>query len=90
MAPLFIQNPTYCEVVYMLEVSDPFVNAAINFDANTGEFTFFYNSDVSLAGLVSQDYTITLKGVLGSLNTLEAQTSFTLTLKNPCVDPSFV
>ena len=90
MAPLFIPDPTYCEVVYSLEVSDPLVNAAISFDANTGEFVFFNDADVSLAGLDSIDHVITLKGVLGTQNTIETQTSFTLTLKNPCIDPTFV
>ena len=46
--------------------------------------------DLTLAGASSVDYLVTLKAKVGTSNTIEKQSTFTLTLKNPCVDPDFV
>ena len=78
--------------MYSIHVSDLLGKTAFVFDANQDQrvFTFFYDADVIAAGNLFFDYTITLKAQMGVLNTVEAQSSFTLTLRNPCVDPLFV
>ena len=45
---------------------------------------------MKLAGPTKTDYTVVVKGVIGSLNKLQATASFVLTLKNPCVDPQTI
>ena len=43
-----------------------------------------------MAGPTQTTYTVTVKAILGTEATLEATSSFQLTLKNPCIDPAFV
>ena len=64
------------------------------FDANQDVRTFTYSllDKIELVGPLEMDYTVTVKGVVGSVpaTALEATSSYTFTLKNPCVDPAFV
>ena len=53
-------------------------------------FTFFNDDNVSIAGAVGQDYTITVTGEIGTITAMTASETFTLTLKNPCIDRNFV
>ena len=91
-APAFIGNPTFCDISYSVEVSDPLAETSFSFDAAPDQrlFTFFNDQDVSPAGPVSTDFTVILKGVVGTLAVIESTTTFTLTLKNPCADPALV
>ena len=43
-----------------------------------------------LSGLTKTEYIVVVKGVIGSLTTLQATASFVLTLSNPCIDSNFV
>ena len=91
-APAFIGNPAFCDIIYSVEVSDPLAKTSFSFDSDPDQrlFTFFNDQDVSPAGPVSTDFTVTLKGVVGTLAVIETTATFTLTLKNPCVDPALV
>ena len=53
-------------------------------------FSFFNVNNLTLAGQTKTDYTVVVKGVIGSLKPLQATASFVLTLKNPCVDPQTI
>ena len=87
IATKFVATPDYCDVVYSIEVSDPIVLTAMSFLPETRVFTFFKDSDLEGASDSQVEYTVTLKAVMGSgAVPIEASTSFTLTLKNPCID----
>lgn len=45
---------------------------------------------LSLAGVTSTDYTVTVTADAGIITFQQAQAAFTLTIKNPCVDPTYV
>ena len=66
-------------------------DAAITFnsDAAVREFVFSYTSDLSLSGLVSTDYIVTVIGEAGNDTPVQGSATFILTLKNPCIDPDF-
>ena len=65
--PAFDSDPIWCDITYSYSVSDPSINAVISFDAATQTFSFFKPDDLSIAGLVSTDYTITVTGVTGNI-----------------------
>ena len=47
-------------------------------------------SDLALSGATSIDYTVTVTGTSGNTEPISGSTSFVLTVKNPCIDTSFV
>ena len=54
-------------------------------------FTFGQSEDISLAGDLFTDYTITVTGMDGRLPPMSsASTTFVLRIKNPCHDPDYV
>ena len=53
-------------------------------------FTIFNDNDLSLAGEVSTDYTITVTADAGIVTFLQDTAEFNLKIKNPCVDLDFV
>ena len=61
-----------------------------NDDAAVREFTFDYTNDLALCGPASIDYTVTVNGEIGITEPQTGAASFTLTLKNPCIDSAFV
>ena len=91
VAPSFIGTPDYCDIVYSVTVSNPTASTAFTFKPDSRKFTFHKDSDI-IGGDVSQrDYTVTLWASIGTGSLpIEKRSSFTLTLRNPCVDPAFV
>ena len=73
-------------------MNDPSGAAAVTFnnDATVREFTFNNSADLSLCGLTSIDYTVTVNAEIGMTEKQKASQTFTLTLKNPCIDSNFV
>ena len=61
-------------------------------DSNVRTFTFHNQVDLTLAGDLTKEYLVTVKAQTGAVISTALTTSspFTLTLKNPCIDPSFV
>ena len=53
-------------------------------------FTFDHSSGLEPAGLSQIDYTVEVIATVGKLSLKQAQSSFNLRLKNPCVDDSLV
>ena len=92
--PKFEVDPPFCAISYSYEVSDVTVEQVISFDTDPDvrTFTFSNQVDLTLAGDVSTNYLITAKAYTGTvnINALDVSSLFTLTLKNPCIDPSFV
>ena len=90
--PAFTYTPTYCDPVYSFSVVPADGQLAINFDSTptVRTFTFFNDNNVALAGPTATTYSITVTAVLGTAATLTETTTFSLTLKNPCIDPLFV
>ena len=61
----------------------------VTFDQSTLTFTFFNDSDLSIAS--ANPYGILLKGITGSETPVEASAMpLILTIKNPCLDTDFV
>ena len=65
-----------------------------NLDSETRTFTFYYDTDLILSGdpAVTEytDYTVTIFATVGITTTMSTTGTFTLRVKNPCFDPSFV
>ena len=82
---------------YTYTVTKPAGAKAVTFEASTRTFTFGVSEDIRLAGDDAIDYTITITGTTGGLNSaapgLVANTmvrSFVLTIFNPCLDPDSI
>ena len=56
----------------------------------TQTFEFEQLDDLTLSGPVSTDYTITVTGVAGKSSFVSSESSFKLSLLNPCIDPVYV
>ena len=71
--PLFIAQPSYCDITYTVAVTDPSGSAVFLFDANPAAptFTFYKDDDLTLAGASEKDYTVTLKALVGTLAIIE-------------------
>ena len=78
--------------MYSFTVTDPSGAAAItlNADMTVREFTFSNLLDITLSGLTSVDYIVTVNADTGISEVKADAATFTLTLKNPCIDPNFV
>ena len=85
--PPFVANPLWCDITYSYSVTDVAGDAAITFDTVTQTFMFDYSADLSLLG---QDYTVTVFGKAGNLEEKEDSSTFTLKIKNPCIDPAYL
>ena len=59
-------------------------------DEYVRKFTFHYSLDIDLCGPTSTDYEIEVVGEVGSSVKMNDLASFTLTLKNPCINENFV
>ena len=90
--PAFTPVPAWCAITYTYTVDDSSGGGAVAFedDQNVRQFTFDYEDDLDFCGPVSTDYTVTVLGEIGITETKTDSTSFTLTLKNPCIDSSHV
>ena len=90
--PVFTPDPSWCTITYSHSVTDTAISAAVAFnnDATVREFTFNNSADLSLCGLTSIDYTVTVNAEIGMTEKQTASQTFTLTLKNPCIDSNFV
>ena len=53
-------------------------------------FKFYHKDDLELSGLIYTDYTITVTGQFSFTKPVSDSADFTLRIKNPCRDPSFV
>ena len=73
-------------------LSDINAQPAIDFDDDPMErkLSISYKEDLALCGLTSTDYTVTVIGSTGRNEVKDASASFTLRLKNPCIDSSYV
>lgn len=88
----YTADPAWCAIVYTYTISaitDDSV-VAFNDDPAIREFSFLYDSNLDLCGATSTAYTITVTGTSGNIVSAVNSASFTLTLKNPCIDPNFV
>lgn len=89
---MYTPDPAWCEITYTYTVDAVAGGNAVSFndDATVREFTFDYAADLDLCGTVSTDYTVTVTGEIGITTKQSASAPYTLTLKNPCIDSSFV
>ena len=62
----------------------------MTFDQFTRTFTFNYSDDLLPSGSDSTDYTVTVTGSAGSVDSRSEVTTFVLTVANPCIDSNFV
>lgn len=90
--PIFTVDPDWCDIIYSFEVTDPTGQNAITFDANMDQriFTFFNDNDIALANNDFKDYIVKVKAHAGIVTFKDTFQEFTLSLKNPCVDPAYV
>ena len=85
--PSFISFLDWCEITYSYETSLPQQNSLMSVLTDPSlTFTFEDAEDISLSGSNEKSYTITVTGVTGSTPILSASASFSLTVKNPCID----
>ena len=88
--PVYTADPAWCDIIYTYTINDSAGEAAFTFDDVNQKFTFSYSADLLLSGPTSTDYTITVTGTSGNIVPASGFTTFKLTLKNPCIDPTFV
>ena len=88
--PAFEVDPAWCEIIYSYEIDDISSSNAITFIPEELLFEFYYMNDLSLSGLTSKSYSISVKGTAGRLIPTSVTASFTLTIKNPCIDIAYV
>lgn len=78
------------QYTYTIEAIEGDVVVSFNGDQAIRQFDFLSSNDLSLSGPVSTDYKITVTAVAGNIVEQSASAEFTLTLKNPCIDPNYV
>ena len=61
---------------------------SVAFDTASNTFTFFNDFDLGPASLAQESYTVTITATTS--NGLSGAVKFILTLKNPCIDPTYV
>ena len=83
-------DPAWCEITYSYQISSAAANVVIDFDPATLQFKFKYSAKLDLSGPTSKGYIVSVKGISGSTVPMSATATFTLTLKNPCIDSAFV
>ena len=88
--PVYTADPAWCEITYSYTISNLSADKALGFDPTTRIFSFEQLDDLLLSGPTEKDYTITVKGETGNVVKKSIEATFTLTLKNPCIDPSYV
>ena len=88
--PEYTADPAWCAITYDYSITNVMGDDALTFDALTRTFTFNQVDNLSLSGDVSTPYTVTVTGTSGNVVTTSGSTTFTLTLKNPCIDPAYV
>lgn len=86
----FTTEPDWCEVTYTYRTSGASDAIALNSNMASRTFSFVYDKDLRLADGSSADYKITIIGTIGKRTTKTAKTTFSLTLKDPCIDSDFV
>ena len=67
--PAFITEPAGCPVNYMYSVTELAGGAVVQFNSQTRMFIFGQSEDISLAGDLFTDYTITVTGMIGDPST---------------------
>lgn len=87
---MYIADPAWCEILYSYSIINVEGDAVLTLDAVGRTFSFNYTVDLDLCGLSSTDYQIAVTGTSGPIVPQSDTATFTLTLKNPCIDPTFV
>ena len=90
--PVSTPVPSWCAITYTYTVTGN-AGQAITFtttDPTTPTFDFLFSSNLDLSGSDSTDYTVTVTSTIGNVDTQTDTSDFKLTIKNPCVDPTFV
>ena len=88
--PVYASNPTWCAIIYSYTIASAAGDAALTFNPATRTFTFSQVNDLTLSGSTMKDYVITVTGEAGITIPVQAQRSFTLTIRNPCINSAFV
>ena len=94
---MFTADPAWCAITYTYTITDSNGNNVIigtfsplSFDDITRVFTIDYETDLDFSGPASKTYTIEVTGAAGNVSPTSDNSSFDLTIKNPCIDPNFV
>ena len=88
--PVYVSNPTWCAIIYNYTIASATGDAALKFDPATRIFTFSQVNDLTLSGSTMIDYVVTVTGKAGITIPVQAQRSFTLTIRNPCINSAYV
>ena len=93
--PAFVTEPADCPVTYTFTVTDAAGEKVVTLNSDLRKFYFGQNEDMSLAGDLFTDYTVTIAAIAGSptagtVNSIPTTASFNLRVKNPCLNPEFV
>jgi hypothetical protein len=88
--PEFTSDPAWCTLTYEYSLSDEALASAISYDSNLRTFTFESSNDLTLSGDNSIDYTVTITATAGIDTPVSDSSSFSIQMKNPCIDESFV
>ena len=62
----------------------------MSFEDISRKFTFDFTTDLDLSGTVSTDYIVSVTGTSGPVVAQSDTSTFSLTLKNPCIDPTYI
>ena len=84
--PEYTADPAWCAITYDYSITNIMGDDALAFDPLTRTFNFDQIDNLSLSGDLSTPYTITVTGTSGNVDETSGSTTFTLTIKNPCID----
>ena len=94
---MFTADPAWCAITYTYTITDSNGNNVIigtfsplSFDDITRVFTIDNETNLDFSGSTSKTYTIEVTGTAGNVSPTSDNSSFDLTIKNPCIDPNYV
>ena len=90
--PIYTADPAWCAIWYTYTITDVSDDAGLTFndDPLTREFSFNYSSVLFNTRASSKEYIVTVTGTSGNMIETSDSADFTLTLRNPCIDPAYV
>ena len=90
--PVYTADPAWCAIRYTYTITDVSGDVVLTFneDPLTREFAFYYSADLDLCGTDNTQYTVTVTGTSGNMIETSDSADFTLTLRNPCIDPAYI
>ena len=87
----FVFEPAeFCIITYKYSVDSIKGVAAVEFDPVTKTFTFGQDDDLTISGSTFTDYLVTISAMVGDVIQIKTDKTFSLKVKNPCIDSAYL